>query len=140
MDASAQTRELCSLVSELAHTIDEHVRSCVADSELTSTQAVALRELGEPLSMRELAARVHCATSNVTFVVDRLEALGLVTREPHPTDRRSKRLVLTAEGVRQRDVLLSRLAENSPLGDLSEGERKSLHTLLRRALAGRTCS
>ncbi|GAA4837002.1 MarR family winged helix-turn-helix transcriptional regulator [Saccharopolyspora rosea] len=137
MDASAQTRELCSLVSELAHAIDEHVRSCVADSELTSTQAVALRELAEPLSMRELAARMHCATSNVTFVVDRLEEQGLVAREPHPTDRRSKRLVLTAEGARQREVLLSRLAEDSPLGDLGEHERNSLHTLLQRALARR---
>ena len=39
--------------------------------------------------------------------VDRLEEQGLVAREPHPTDRRSKRLVLTAEGARQREVLLS---------------------------------
>jgi len=137
MDRSAETRELCSLISELAHNIEEHVRRCVADSELTASQAIALRELAEPLSMRELANRMHCATSNVTFVIDRLEKQGLVTRRPHPTDRRAKEIALTEEGVRQRTRIIERFSVNTPLSGLDADEQRSLHQLLRRALSDR---
>jgi DNA-binding MarR family transcriptional regulator len=130
-------RELCSLISELAHNIDEHVRGCVSDTNLTAPQAIALRELSEPLTMRELADRMHCATSNVTFVVDRLERQGLVTRQPHPSDRRAKQLALTPEGERQRARIIERFSVNTPLASLTEAEQKTLHGLLQRALSGR---
>jgi len=53
-----------------------------------------------------------CVKSNVTQLVDRLEADGLVERAPDPNDRRSRLAMLTergrkahAEGVRiQRDA------------------------------------
>nr|WP_246330584.1 MarR family transcriptional regulator [Saccharopolyspora hordei] len=125
------------MISELAHTIEDHVRRCVADSDLTASQAIALRELTEPLSMRALAERMHCATSNVTFVVDRLEGQGLVTRRPHPTDRRAKLIALTGEGERQRAQLIERFAVDTPLGGLTPDEQQALHRLLRRALARR---
>lgn len=138
MERPLAARELCSLISELAHDIDEHVRGCVSDSDLTAPQAIALRELSEPLSMRELADRMHCATSNVTFVVDRLEKQGLVTRRPHPNDRRAKQLALTPEGERQRTSIIERFAVNTPLAGLTDEDQQTLHTLLQRALATRT--
>ncbi|MGW5647613.1 MarR family winged helix-turn-helix transcriptional regulator [Saccharopolyspora sp. NPDC003752] len=137
MDEPTGARELCSLISELAHNIDEHVRGCVADTDLTAPQAIALRELSEPLTMRELADRMHCATSNVTFVVDRLEKQGLVTRQPHPRDRRAKQLTLTAEGERQRASIIDRFSVNTPLAGLTQADQQALHDLLRRALADR---
>ncbi|MEU5847315.1 MarR family winged helix-turn-helix transcriptional regulator [Saccharopolyspora shandongensis] len=137
MDEPTAARELCSLISELSHNIDEHVRDCVADTDLTAPQAIALRELSEPLTMRELADRMHCATSNVTFVVDRLEKQGLVTRQPHPRDRRAKQLTLTAEGERQRANIIDRFSVNTPLAGLSQADQQALHDLLRRALADR---
>lgn len=137
MDRPTRARELCSLISELAHNIEEHVRHCVADSELTSSQAIALRELGEPLSMRELANRMHCATSNVTFVIDRLEKHGLVTRRPHPTDRRAKEIALTEQGEQQRTRIIERFAVNTPLSGLDADEQQTLHQLLQRALSDR---
>jgi DNA-binding MarR family transcriptional regulator len=48
--------------------------------------------------MRQLAARMHCDNSYVTPLVDNLEKLGLAAREPHPTDRRIKVIVLTERG------------------------------------------
>ncbi|MEV5543918.1 MarR family transcriptional regulator [Saccharopolyspora shandongensis] len=137
MDEPMAARELCSLISELSHNIDEHVRGCVADTDLTAPQAIALRELSEPLTMRELADRMHCATSNVTFVVDRLEKQGLVTRQPHPRDRRAKQLTLTTEGERQRANIIDRFSVNTPLAGLSQADQQALHDLLRRALADR---
>jgi DNA-binding MarR family transcriptional regulator len=41
------------------------------------------------LTPGELADRLALTSGAVTALVDRLEQLGWVTREPHPTDRRS---------------------------------------------------
>ncbi|MEY9215004.1 MarR family transcriptional regulator [Thermobifida halotolerans] len=126
-DADAQ---ICGLVAELARRIDAHVRSRGDRLELTATQAVALRELTGPLTMRELAARMCCEPSNVTFVVDRLERRGLLERRLDPADRRVRRLVLTDSGTALRARLLDLLTEDSPLGCLTDAERRALCELL----------
>lgn len=51
-----------------------------------------------PLTLGELAQRLACVRSNVTQLVDRLEADGLVRREADPADRRSIRAVVTDSG------------------------------------------
>jgi DNA-binding MarR family transcriptional regulator len=53
---------------------------------------------GEPLPLRILAEGQHCVPSNMTTLIDRLEADGLVRRVDDPTDRRSKRAQLTPAG------------------------------------------
>jgi len=57
-----------------------------------------LAEAGEPLTLSELAARLACVRSNITQLVDRLEADGLVRRVDDPDDRRSVRAELTPLG------------------------------------------
>jgi len=127
-------REICSLVSQLAWRIQSHVRESASSTGLTATQAVALRELNEPMSLRELAERMCCEASNATFVVDRLEEAGLVERTSHPRDRRVKRVVLTSAGEGVRQDLLRQLGSDSPLGGLSSAENESLRTALLNAL------
>lgn len=51
-----------------------------------------------PLTLGDLAQRLACVRSNVTQLVDRLEADGLVRRESDPADRRSIRAVITDSG------------------------------------------
>ncbi|HUQ46693.1 MAG TPA: MarR family transcriptional regulator [Gemmatimonadaceae bacterium] len=58
-----------------------------------------LAEAGEPLTLSELAARLSCVRSNITQLVDRLEADGLVRRVDDASDRRSVRAELTAVGI-----------------------------------------
>ncbi|MGP4028299.1 MarR family winged helix-turn-helix transcriptional regulator [Actinomadura sp. 3N407] len=55
----------------------------------------------EPAGVRatELAARSGQHKQIVGTIVDELVALGYVRREPDPTDRRAKRIVLTAHGL-----------------------------------------
>jgi DNA-binding MarR family transcriptional regulator len=61
----------------------------------------AVRRLARrPMSMSELAQTLNIDKPNATTVVDDLEALGLVRRTPHPTDRRAKVVEATAEGAR----------------------------------------
>ena len=57
-----------------------------------------LAESREPVPLRQLAQEQECVPSNMTTLVDRLEADGLVRRVDDPTDRRSKRAELTELG------------------------------------------
>jgi DNA-binding MarR family transcriptional regulator len=50
------------------------------------------------LRLRELAHEVLLSRSGLTRLVDRLEAAGLLRREPDPTDRRGAFAVLTEAG------------------------------------------
>ncbi|MFC4118906.1 MarR family winged helix-turn-helix transcriptional regulator [Nonomuraea zeae] len=127
-------RQLCGLVNGLAQQIAEHVRERATTLGLTAAQATALRELSGPMTMRDLAERMSCEPSNATFVVDKLEKQALIERHPHPTDRRAKQLVLTAEGEALRERLLDLLAQDSPLAGLDPQQQRSLQDLLEKAI------
>jgi len=67
---------------------------------LTSSRAHLLWELGQrgPVPQRVLAAALKITPRAVTGLVDALVASGLVTREPHPSDRRAALVTFTATG------------------------------------------
>ena len=85
--------------------------------------------------MTELAAMLACDNSNVTGLVDRLEARGLVLRRPAREDRRVKHVVLTSAGMRMRTRLLERVGR-PPAGfeRLSADEQRQLYDLLHRVV------
>src|SRR5438874_12309607 len=90
-----------------------------------------LLEPGRPLPMRRLAETLSCDASNVTGLIDRLEARGLVEREMSPRDRRVKVLRLTPAGSRLRTQLLRRVAGRSlPLSKLSLDQQRTLVRIL----------
>lgn len=66
---------------------------------------------GQPRPMKELSGELRCDASYVTSLVDGLEDRGFVERRAHPSDRRAKVVVLTAEGERTRQALLARMHE-----------------------------
>ena len=102
-----------------------------SELDLHPAQAGALLHLATPLPMNELAAILACDNSNVTGLVDRLEARGLVVRQANPADRRVKRVVLTAAGTDLRGQLLKRVSRPpSGLERLSPAEQHQLHDLL----------
>jgi DNA-binding MarR family transcriptional regulator len=85
--------------------------------------------------MRELAAQLHCDSSNVTGLVDGLEAHGLVERRSAEQDRRVRMLVVTERGAQVRDRLNAVLNEVPPaLAALSAEDQRALRDILRRAL------
>jgi len=75
-------------------------KDAVADAlGLSFARVRALRRLApEPLTLRALAERLGADPPYVTLIVDDLEGRGLVKRTPHPDDRRSKLVQLTAAG------------------------------------------
>jgi DNA-binding MarR family transcriptional regulator len=92
-----------------------------------------LAAAGEPLPLRTLAERCACVRSNITQLVDRLEADRLVTRIDDPRDRRSVLAELTPEGRALHAAGLRALAreEEEILARLSDKQRESLPRLLR---------
>src|SRR2546426_11080820 len=86
----------------------EHLPSSGAEFDLSPVQCHVLHliEPGRPLPMGRLADTLSCDASNVTGLVDRLEARGLVQRRPAAADRRVKVLHLTPAGSRLRAHLL----------------------------------
>jgi tRNA A37 N6-isopentenylltransferase MiaA len=82
-----------------------------------------------PAVSRIRAAEVYAATCRPP---ENLEKQKLVERRPHPTDRRARQLVLTAEGSTLRGRLLELLEQESPLAGLSAQEQDALHDLLQR--------
>ncbi|MFC9820254.1 MarR family winged helix-turn-helix transcriptional regulator [Streptomyces erythrochromogenes] len=107
--------------------------AAAAQYGLTPTQARVLAQLDGPVPMRGLAALLVCDASNVTGIVDRLEARELVRREASPADRRVKNVVATEAG---RDVIRRVRQEmqsaHGALDTLDETESATLYALLAR--------
>ncbi|MFF4361438.1 MarR family winged helix-turn-helix transcriptional regulator [Streptomyces sp. NPDC001604] len=108
-----------------------------ASENLTASQGKTLNVLRRgPASMSTLATTLTCDASNMTGIVDRLEKRGLVRREPSPSDRRVKNVLLTEEGEQVIDVIRGKMNKTlAGLSRLSEQEQDTLYALLERAFA-----
>ena len=72
------------------------------DDRLTPSQIAALSTLDRDgaLTLGELAAREHVQPPSMTRITGALEDLGLLTRAPHPTDKRQVLFAVTPDGAR----------------------------------------
>ena len=130
--------EAWALMQELMMGQRGRLVAIAAEFDLAPMQAIALKHIqpGEPLPMSALAGILRCDNSNVTGIVDRLEARGLVERKPGARDRRVKTLEVTPEGAEVRRQLSERLRRPpEPLAGLSADDARQLRDVLRRAVA-----
>jgi DNA-binding MarR family transcriptional regulator len=107
---------------------------------LSFQQAMALSHLDtdEALPMSALAGALQCDNSNVTGIVDRLEAAGLAERRSTERDRRVKAVALTPLGEMVRGQVRARAGTPPPeIAALSEEDATTLRDVLRRAVADR---
>jgi DNA-binding MarR family transcriptional regulator len=130
-------REAWKLLFELGRKKHGRLTTALAELELTPAQGHALRllEPDRPLAMSELAEALYCHASNVTGIVDRLEARGLVERRPG-RDRRVKTLALTEAGAAVRERVVELMSAPPPeIAGLSAADQRALRDILTRALA-----
>ncbi|MFE7586792.1 MarR family winged helix-turn-helix transcriptional regulator [Streptomyces gardneri] len=130
------TLEVVELIGTVVARYYEEYEQAAAQHSLTGAQARVLGLLSlDPLPMRRIAQKLKCEPSNITGIVDRLEARGLVERRPDPDDRRVKLAVPTDQGQDTARRLRESLDfAREPLGELTEVERTLLRDLLRRML------
>jgi DNA-binding MarR family transcriptional regulator len=124
-----------------AHTAQAEVESKLSTLGLSLPKLLALKALsdaGEPVPLGQLAERLSCVKSNITQLIDRLEADGLVARESAPGDRRTKLAVLTAAGRKAcaAGIRLQEQTEQELLTMLTRDESRQLAVLLEKL--GRT--
>jgi len=130
-------QEAWALMGKLFWQMRPRMLAIAGEFGLTPPQMFALRALDpdRPVPMRELAVQLHCDNSNVTGLVDGLEALGLVERRAAEHDRRVRMLVVTERGAQVRERINAVLQEvPAPIAALSAADQSALRDILQRAL------
>lgn len=92
---------VASTLVQAARRIEARLDRALAAAELSHAKFEALAVLvneGRPISLSEVAEKLACVRSNVTQLIDRLEADRLVKRANDPEDGRGVRVKVTALG------------------------------------------
>ena len=133
--------QVLSRVSRLSRHLDLARRDAFAAHDLEVWEfdvLAALRREGEPyeLSPGELTRQTLSTSGTMTNRIARLEAKGLVSREPNTADRRGVRVRLTVEGMTRVSAALADLLgfERELLGRVEPETREQLADALRRLL------
>ena len=128
---ATETAQLADALYTVMPLVVAHVNERLEEHDMTNTDLWALRSIEGPMPMKDLAHCMDIDPSYVTLVADRLEELGLIERQPHPTDRRVKNLVLTAKGKRYKKTIPDKLWTGpNTFSTLTDAERTELTGLL----------
>ena len=146
MTAAANPVGLFGLL-RAAGSLEALIESQLAAVGLSIPKLAALQRLvdaGDVLPLGQLADKLACVKSNVTQLVDRLEAEGFVARVPDPDDKRSRLAVITDAGrqAHREGARIRGDAEGHLLSCLSPSEVDVLGEIiqkLRTAQAGFSC-
>ena len=92
----------------------------------------------EPVALGVLSQHLGCVRSNITQLIDRLEADNLVRRLPDPDDRRSVRAAITDQGRDRFEAGMQAVEEahRDILSGFSLTDREQLARLLERFRKG----
>jgi DNA-binding MarR family transcriptional regulator len=118
-----------------ASSIHDFVESRLSTVGLSIPRLAALQRLvdaGGSLPLGQLADRLACVKSNVTQLVDRLEAEGLVTRSPDPEDKRSRLAIITDAGrrIHQDGAKIQRQVEEELFASLTVDDTARLQEIV----------
>jgi DNA-binding MarR family transcriptional regulator len=132
-----QVFQLMALLSRIEKITDAHINALIQPTRLTCAQHLVLKlliEAGEPLPLGQLAEKLHSVRSNVTQMIDRLAAEGLVERIFDATDRRRVLAQITEEGRCRFEAAtqLEYQVEQELHTHFSQQERNQLVSLLSR--------
>ncbi len=95
-------RQLMFSLINTGRAVEQSLEEALARVGLSLAKFGALTHLveaGESISLSECAKRMTCVRSNITQLMDRLEADGLVRRVEDPQDRRAVRAAVTRLGI-----------------------------------------
>ena len=132
-------RDVLGQLMLITKLINADMERSLGPAGLTMARAQVIWELGgEPgITQRVLAQKLGVTPRNVTALVDALEGLGIVTRRPHPGDRRAIQLELSPRGGEIYKEFRSGRDHFSTLllGDVSEERLSRLLTELQAIVA-----
>lgn len=116
--------------------VERHSQADIARHELSQGEFAILEALYHrgPLLLGEVQRKILVSSGGVTYLVDRLEADGLVERRECPTDRRARYAALTPKGrqLMKRIFPEHAAALERAVAGLSGTEKKQAIDLLRK--------
>jgi len=125
-----------ALLREILDLTGDFERHLGRELTVNPTDLEAMEELirDGALSPTELARRLGVSTAAVTTVIDRLTAVGHVSRERNPNDRRGVLVVPSPASVQRAMATLMPmiLGMDRVLGEFDEGERSTITAYLAR--------
>src|SRR5262249_9785351 len=133
MRRSSRACEAWELLFDLLMRQRTRLPQVAAEFALSEPQCHVIRllEPGAGVPRRGLGERIGCDASNVTGIIDRLEARGLVERMACRHDRRIRMVRLTARGVETRARIVARMAEPpAPIAGLPADDLAALCAIL----------
>lgn len=108
---------------------------------VTASQAMVLNFLGEEdrIPSHTLGHKLQITSATMTGIMDRLEKMDLIERQPHPEDRRAILVCLTERGFRYAKELKLLMDEANAefLSQLSPGKSQIFCDLLKQVWANR---
>jgi DNA-binding MarR family transcriptional regulator len=130
-EASVLLRDILKLTSEFEGTVS--VALSVNRRDFDAMQHLIQNGA---LSPTEIAHRLGVTTAAATVIVDRLTAVGHVTRQPHPTDRRGVLVVPNPESVTQamERIMPLIMGVDRALDDFGTAEQAAITEYLRRVV------
>lgn len=134
----ARTHEATQLLREFLELSEEFRRALGSELAVNPTDLEAMEHLlmSGPLSPGELARRLRISTASMTTAIDRLTAVGHVTREADPVDRR-RLLVVPRQASRERAMarlMPMIMGVDAQLDDFNDSERDAITRYLRRVV------
>ena len=126
------------LIGVARRRIKQVVGRRLRDHRLSPQQFWVLVNLGESpdISLSELAERLHMDDPTASRIVGALTVRRLARVQPHPTDRRRRRLGLTPAGaaLARRVAPIALEVRRAVEAGLTPRERDNLRSLLRRVI------
>ncbi|WML36774.1 MarR family transcriptional regulator [Clostridium sp. OS1-26] len=104
--------------------------------KLTKTQFTALYKISlageEGIALSVLGEQMSVTRANITSLVDRMVARGIIVRSMNENDRRSIKAVITKEGkeILERVMPNSEVFSSEVLSFLTENEKENFYELL----------
>ena len=113
-----------------AHALEDRLERALDAVQLSMAKfsvLSALAEAGQPQTLGDLAQRLSCVRSNITQLVDRMEADGLVRRVSVSSDRRIVLAELTTLGSERRAAGATQIeAVRSRFGESLSGDDRAV--------------
>jgi DNA-binding MarR family transcriptional regulator len=133
-----RAREATQLLRQFLELSEEFRRALGSELAVNRTDLEAMEHLlmSGPLSPGELARRLRISTASMTTAIDRLVAVGHVTREADPVDRR-RLLVVPRQASRERAMarlMPMIMGVDAQLDDFDDSERDAITRYLRRVV------
>lgn len=132
--------QLCYLLARANHSLLSEIAAALEEIGLSARgHEVLVSAVTGQYTQIELARLIGFDKSTMVVTLDELEEAGLVERQPSPSDRRARVIVVTRAGERKAlegEEIIHRVHEDV-LGDLPARERAAFLATLRTLVTGR---